>query len=104
MNSLREQLRAEYYGLMLDRGVDFVLGPPYVGVAPENGTASYTFYTSLWNVMDNPALIFPTGLTVDQSLDLPDVTYQPRSEEDAREYAKCMTCFIPLRPVSRFTS
>ncbi|KAL3451863.1 fatty-acid amide hydrolase [Aspergillus insuetus] len=88
LNYKREILRAQYHGLMQQRGVDLILSPAYVGVAPKNETGTYIGYTSVWNVLDHPSVVIPTGLAVDQELDVSDTTYRPRSELDAREQAK----------------
>jgi hypothetical protein len=89
LNYKREILRAQYHGLMQQRGVDVILSPVYVGVAPEHETGTYIGYTSVWNVLDHPAVVIPTGLAVDQDLDVSDTAYRPRSELDAKEQAKC---------------
>ncbi|EXJ79376.1 hypothetical protein A1O3_08878 [Capronia epimyces CBS 606.96] len=88
LNYQKEVIRAMHHAEWQRAGVDFVLSPAYVGVAPEHGTAQYFFYTALWNVLEQPAVVFPTGLQVDAKIDVADASYQPRSELDAREYAK----------------
>ena len=54
---------------MKERGVDFILAPAYVGVAAELHTAQYWLYTAIWNILDQPCVTFPTGLTADPSID-----------------------------------
>ncbi|KAL2818241.1 amidase signature domain-containing protein [Aspergillus cavernicola] len=88
LNYTREIFRAHYYGLMKLLGVDLILSPTYVGVVPEHETGTYIGYTSVWNVLDHPAVVIPTGLQVDQSLDTEDKSYAPRSELDAAEHTK----------------
>ncbi|KKK22789.1 hypothetical protein ARAM_007260 [Aspergillus rambellii] len=85
LNLQREVYRSEYHALMKSRGVDFVLCPSYVGVAPVLGEPRYWNYTAIWNILDQPAAVFPSGLTVDPALDaVPE--YQPRSAVDEREW------------------
>jgi amidase len=74
---------------MKERGVDFILCPAYPGVAPEVGTPTYWLYTAIWNLLDQPAIIFPTGLTANPSVDVAETDYKPRSEQDGKEFAKC---------------
>lgn len=74
---------------MRERGVDFILCPTYVGAAAELATAQYWSYTAIWNILDQPAVIFPTGLKADPAVDVVEADYTPRSEEDKREYEKC---------------
>ena len=83
----REKYRAEHHRLMKDRGVDFILCPTYPGVAAIEGTPQYWYYTAIYNVLDLPTAIFPTGLFQDPKLDvLP--AYEPRSDVEAREWKK----------------
>ncbi|KAL3484493.1 amidase signature domain-containing protein [Aspergillus germanicus] len=88
LNYKRKILRAQYHGLMQQRGVDVILSPVYVGVAPEHETGTYIGDTSVWNVLDHPAVVIPTGPAVDQDMDVTDTAYKTRSELDAREQAK----------------
>ncbi|KAK5312773.1 hypothetical protein LTR93_011194 [Exophiala xenobiotica] len=84
----RERLRSEYHQLMKQRGVDCILCPVTNGVATRQGNNEYWFYTGLWNILDQPALAFPTGLEVDPELDPAEVDYLPLNENDRREHAK----------------
>ncbi|KAJ5108878.1 hypothetical protein N7456_005553 [Penicillium angulare] len=87
----RDVYRDEYNALIKSRGVDFILSPAYPGVAAVYGESHYWNYTAIWNVLDLPSVVFPSGLTVDSTLDTlteQDKKYQPRSEVDEREWAK----------------
>ncbi|KAI9870327.1 MAG: hypothetical protein M1823_008776, partial [Watsoniomyces obsoletus] len=44
--------------------VDFVLCPVFVGPAAAHDTAIYWNYTALWNFVDYPGVIVPTGISV----------------------------------------
>jgi amidase len=85
-NVLRENYRAKYHATMKERGVDFILCPTYLGVASEQGTAQYWLYTAIWNILDQPAVVFPSGLHVDQTLDKIETDYKPRSDAEKKEY------------------
>jgi hypothetical protein len=74
---------------MKERGVDVILCPAYIGAAAQLGTGKYWLYTAIWNILDQPAAIFPTGLKVDSELDPVEVSYTPRSRQDEDEYKKC---------------
>jgi len=87
-NAKREKYRADYHALMKSRDVDFILSPTYVGVAPEPGTSHYWNYTAIWNILDQPTAVFPTGLFQDPKIDKVESSYVPRSAEDEREFAK----------------
>lgn len=52
-------------------------------------------YTMLWNLFDLPALVFPTGLSVDATVDHVEVGYAPKNDFDRSEFAKCIP---PLAP------
>ncbi|KAH3671165.1 hypothetical protein OGAPHI_000876 [Ogataea philodendri] len=76
LNYRRDEFRNKYQQLMIERGVDVILCPAYVGVAAELGTTSYWGYCSHWNLLDQPGLVFPTGLYQDPVVDKVD----PRTE------------------------
>ena len=91
LNVQRDIYRDEYHALMKSRGVDFILCPAYAGVASVLGESHYWNYTAIWNILDQPAVVFPSGLSVDLQLDQlfgEDKTYTPRGEVDEREWSK----------------
>ncbi|KAL7947646.1 amidase signature domain-containing protein [Trichoderma barbatum] len=49
--------------------VDAIICPVAPGVATKHNTAKYWTYTAMWNLLDYPALVFPTG-TVDKDTDI----------------------------------
>ncbi|KAL4904497.1 hypothetical protein BDW74DRAFT_25448 [Aspergillus multicolor] len=87
-NVRRDAYRDAYHKAMQDRGVGFILCPAYVGAAAELGGGQYFHYTSIWNILDQPAITFPTGLKVDPAVDVVEKDYKPRSADDEREYKK----------------
>ncbi|KAF9879590.1 amidase [Colletotrichum karsti] len=86
LNLEREKYRREYHALMKARGVDVLLCPAYPGVGALQGQAKYWNYTSIWNVLDQPAVTFPSGVVANRTKDIPDADFQPRSEIEAREW------------------
>lgn len=68
--------------------MDFLLTPVYPGVAAVLGESHYLGYTSVWNILDQPAVVFPTGTRVDPQLDPADETYTARSEFEEKEWNK----------------
>lgn len=89
LNSRRDQYRREYHGLMRSTGVDMILCPAYVGVGALQGQPKYWAYTAVWNILDQPAAVFPSGLCVDGKIDAFDSHYKPRSIDDGREWKAC---------------
>ncbi|OTA63241.1 amidase [Hypoxylon sp. EC38] len=72
------------------RPVDVILCPAGPGVAPKHGTSRYWGYTSQWNLLDYPSIIFPTNDKVgeperEKSFDY-DQDYTPLSESDKYFY------------------
>ncbi|KAI9662649.1 MAG: hypothetical protein M1831_002692 [Alyxoria varia] len=61
--------------------VDVILCPAGPGVAPPLNCSRYWNYTSQWNLLDCPALVFPVG-QVDQEKDVKDESYEPRNRDD----------------------
>lgn len=61
--------------------VDVILCPVGPGAAPPLDCARYWGYTSQWNILDYPALVFPVT-KVDTAVDKIDESYKPRNEKD----------------------
>ncbi|KAJ9627027.1 hypothetical protein H2203_003487 [Taxawa tesnikishii (nom. ined.)] len=66
--------------------VDVILCPVGPGVAPQIDTSRYWGYTSQWNLLDYPALVFPTGLKVEPEKDIRQEGYMSRNEKDEYNY------------------
>ena len=62
--------------------VDVILSPVGPGAAPKIDTAKWWGYTSQWNLLDYPALVFPVD-RVDVVKDGEKVEYESRNEKDA---------------------
>jgi amidase len=89
----RDAYRAEYAALWnstatstsptgeLEGMVDIILCPAGPGAAPKIDTAKWWGYTSQWNLLDYPALVFPVD-KVDVEKDGGRVEYEPRNEKD----------------------
>ncbi|KAH7126995.1 amidase signature domain-containing protein [Dendryphion nanum] len=73
----RDAYKLEYAQLWGD-----VDGP---GAAPPLDCARYWGYTSQWNLLDYPAIVFPVT-KVDQTFDLAETEYVPRNEKDKYNY------------------
>ncbi|KAI1497874.1 acetamidase [Biscogniauxia marginata] len=72
--------------------VDVILCPAGPGVAPKLETSKYWSYTSQWNLLDYPAIVFPTGESVSAEKDGEGTDhaypegYTPRGESDKYNY------------------
>ncbi|KAG6355153.1 hypothetical protein INS49_004234 [Diaporthe citri] len=82
----REKHQREHDALMKDRGVDFILGPAYVGAGALQGSVKYPHYSSIWDILDMPSVVLPSGLRCDKDVDVRDETYNPRSDVDKKEW------------------
>lgn len=82
---LRDTYRNVYQDTMKKFGIDYILSPAYVSVAAKPETVHYWGYTNLWNILDFPNVIFPTGLRCDPLVDSPDTSYKSRSDIEAYE-------------------
>lgn len=83
---IRDKYRNIYQDKMNSEKIDFILSPTYVNVAPKLGTAHYGGYTQVWNILDHPCVIFPTGLRCNPKLDPVDKNYRTRNEVEKYEY------------------
>lgn len=61
--------------------MDVILCPPSFGAATPHDQSRYWGYTSHWNLLDYPGVVFPVT-TVDPLKDPKDVNYVPKNEED----------------------
>lgn len=71
--------------------VDVVLCPVGPGTAPPHDMARYWGYTSQWNLLDYPCLVFPTGLACGDE-DVREEGYRPPNVRDASNYELCECC------------
>lgn len=69
----------------LEGTVDVILCPVGPGAAPPLDCARYWGYTTQWNVLDYPALVFPVT-KVDPTVDVVDQGYKPMNEKDEYNY------------------
>ncbi|KAL8662870.1 MAG: hypothetical protein Q9168_008190 [Polycauliona sp. 1 TL-2023] len=66
--------------------VDVILAPAGPGAAPPMNHAKYWNYTSQWNLLDYPALVFPVS-KVDPEIDQVEEGCEPMNEQDAFNYS-----------------
>lgn len=63
----RNEYRRAFIRKWEDQDVDVIICPSFVGPAAAHDTAKYWNYTSLWNYLDCPGLVFPTPIVADSS-------------------------------------
>lgn len=68
--------------------VDAILCPVGPGVAPRHNTARYWGYTSQWNLLDYPAVVFPVD-KVDKTKDRAETRYEPMTHVDRDNWKLC---------------
>ncbi|KAH6693671.1 amidase signature domain-containing protein [Plectosphaerella plurivora] len=67
------------------REVDVMLCPPSFGAATPHGQSRYWGYTSKWNLLDYPAVVFPVT-AVNAEMDKKQEDYVPVNEQDQSVY------------------
>ncbi|KAI0380374.1 amidase [Hypomontagnella monticulosa] len=94
----REDYRLQYAKLWNEtaasspdgKPVDVILCPAGPGVAPKHGASKYWGYTSQWNLLDYPAIIFPTadavGASEREALYEYPANYKPLNDRDEENY------------------
>ena len=88
VNLLRQQrdnFRYEFARNWMDQDVDVVIAPAFVGPASAHDTAFYWTYTSLYNFVDYPGVVFPTPIRT-MADEQYDQNYTPLS--DACQHVK----------------
>jgi hypothetical protein len=68
--------------------MDVILCPAGPGVAPMHNTAKYWGYTSQWNLLDYPAVVFPVS-KVDAEVDRMESGYSPMTDADGDNWKLC---------------
>jgi amidase len=72
--------------------VDVILCPAGPGVAPVHNTAKYWAYTSQWNLLDYPAIVFPVD-RVDKTMDVPTKDFKAMTDVDEYNWNLCELLF-----------
>lgn len=94
MNELicqRENYRTQYAHIWNEReslfncSIDCILAPVGPSAAPLHNTAKWWGYTSVWNLLDYPAVVFPVT-TVDLIKDQVEIDFKPRNILDEENY------------------
>ncbi|EXJ85684.1 hypothetical protein A1O1_06050 [Capronia coronata CBS 617.96] len=62
MRQERDKFRCAFLENWNAQDVDVVIGPCFVGPACAHESAFYWTYTSLWNFVDYPGVVFPTPI------------------------------------------
>ncbi|KIJ15530.1 hypothetical protein PAXINDRAFT_77283 [Paxillus involutus ATCC 200175] len=82
LRAKRDDYRRAYSDHWQKQGCDVVLCPPFSGTASRHDTAKYWAYTAIWNLLDYPGAVFPTGLIADPALDTVDANFTPMGPDD----------------------
>ena len=102
----RETYRTEYAKIWNDTAssrdlngnpegmVDVILCPVGPGAAPLLETSKWWGYTSQWNLLDYPAIVFPVT-RVAPKVDVADASYQPRNSKDKYNWRNCGLYGLP---------
>ncbi|KAI0441712.1 amidase [Xylaria telfairii] len=67
----RQAFQKRYLDRWKKAGIDAILSPVTPFSTVENGLFKHVGYTGVYNVLDYSAMSFPTGITVDQAIDVP---------------------------------
>jgi amidase len=80
LRAQRDAFRLAFAAHWNAQDVDVVIGPAFVGPACKHDTALYWTYTSLWNLVDYPGVVFPTPIKAEEGEEYKE-GYVPLSEE-----------------------
>jgi amidase len=75
----RDEFRKAFAESWKDQDVDVIIGPAFVGPACSHDTALYWTYTSLYNLVDYPSVVFPTPVKSEHG-EVYSEAYQPLSK------------------------
>ncbi|KAH7906146.1 amidase signature domain-containing protein [Hygrophoropsis aurantiaca] len=82
LHSRGDTFRRAYSDHWNQQGVDVLLCPPFPGTAARHDTTTYWGYTAIFNILDYPGVVFPTGIKADPSIDVPRKFGSPMSPAD----------------------
>ncbi|EGN91867.1 hypothetical protein SERLA73DRAFT_118072 [Serpula lacrymans var. lacrymans S7.3] len=82
LHDKRDKYRRSYSDYWQVYGLDVLVCPPFPGTANRHDTARYWGYTAIWNILDYPGVVFPTGLKADPSIDITRDGVKPMSQAD----------------------
>jgi amidase len=80
LRAQRDQFRYDFADSWAKQDVDVVIGPAFVGPACAHDTAFYWTYTSLYNLVDYPGVVFPTPIKTEANEKYAE-DYKPLSKE-----------------------
>ncbi|KZT62249.1 amidase [Calocera cornea HHB12733] len=89
----RDDYKDDYSDHWNESGCDVVLCPPFPGTANPHDTAKYWAYTAIWNILDYPGIVFPSGLKLEPSLDVMEARSSFFSDADKFNHELCMLLF-----------
>ncbi|CCH46780.1 hypothetical protein BN7_6379 [Wickerhamomyces ciferrii] len=69
-NIVKEQTKLYFHQLFENESLDFIIGPTFTNVAEVPDNITHWFYSSMFNLIDFPNIVFKTGLTHDSNVDL----------------------------------
>jgi len=96
----RNAYRQRYSSHWNASNVDVLLCPAFPGVAARHDTSKYWGYTAIWNILDYPGIVFPSGLHADPALDPVESRYNPMSPSDAYNHALYDPVIFAGAPIS----
>lgn len=91
LNRKRQEIALVYSKFWVENNLDALIMPPAPHTAvPENTWASPS-YTAIWNLLDYPSIVLPTGAVNER--DIVDGSENFYSENDKEIYKLCMQVF-----------
>ncbi|CEJ90081.1 hypothetical protein VHEMI05888 [[Torrubiella] hemipterigena] len=72
-----------------ETGVDALLLPNMPYVTQKHSSTNHIGYTGMFNVLDYSCVTFPTGLTVDKSVDVLPANFKPLNSNDEKIQSQC---------------
>lgn len=89
LNDAREAYRREHHARMRAAGVDVLLCPAYPAACARQAAARYWLYSAVWNILDLPAAVLPSGVRCDRAVDVAEGDYVPRGPRDEEVWKDC---------------
>ncbi|KIJ65933.1 hypothetical protein HYDPIDRAFT_87857 [Hydnomerulius pinastri MD-312] len=87
LHAQRDMFLRAYSDYWNKSGCDVLVCPPTPGTAGRHNTSKYWSYTAIWNLLDYPGAVFPSGLYVDPAIDVIPQGFSPLSDEDSTNHA-----------------
>ena len=104
LNAARSKVKAAFQAFWLEHRLDALLYPPASTTATPLDEWKCITYTMLWNLLDYPAVIIPTGRVceADSADGIENAAFGPEDKENYKLCKQCVPCLLVRNDANTF--